>query len=73
MRCELTVRAYDHLKEMIKIDFQGVCINSRIEGFALSLVRDSKILHNLMNDKLGKLELFYLFSSLQTLSFTMFG
>jgi hypothetical protein len=49
MRCELTVRSFSHMRELTRVEFYGFCVNTRVEGFALSLVRDIKILHNFMN------------------------
>lgn len=47
IRCELVGRAFTHLRELAKTDFQGVTTSSqRVEPFALQLIRDVKILHN---------------------------
>jgi hypothetical protein len=73
MRCELTVRAFSHIRELTRVDFQGYCVSTRVEGFALSLVRDVKILYNFMNSMIGKCEMFYLFSHLQRLTFMLYG
>ena len=37
------------MRQMMKTDFVGHTAANRVEGFALSLVRDAKIIYNFMS------------------------
>lgn len=58
---------------MTKTDFTGHTAASRLEGFALSLTRDIKVMYNFMSQVLIPQEMFYLFSFAQFLSFKLFA
>lgn len=48
-KCELATRTFSHMREMTKTDFTGHTAAIRVEGFALGLIRDMKIMFNFMN------------------------
>ena len=58
-KCELATRTFSHMREMTKTDFTGHTAASRVEGFALSLIRDVKIMFNFMSQVLNPQEVIY--------------